>query len=110
MSSHELWMVGVAVAALALVVFLGLIVPRGQERYRRQVENEMVRTTGRSVQLIRSQGGPTYEVVEFRDVHGTRVVGRPAPPSRTVMDREGQEVTVRYRADNPRLFVTEPLR
>ena len=109
MSYHEWWMVGVAVAGVALFVVLAVLVPRGEDRVRKAVEDDMVRTVGRSVQLVRSERGGVYEMIEFQDSSGRKVVGRPAPPSRTITGRQGREVTVRYRADDPRFFLAEPL-
>ncbi len=110
MSFHEWWMVGVAVAGVLLVGVIVLVAPPGRGVRHGALEDGMVRTTGRSVELATTPQGTVYELVEFKDARGTRVTGRPAPPSRTLTNREGKDVVVRYRPDNPRFFVTEPLR
>lgn len=103
------WLVVILVlAVLAYASFLLVVVPRGVRRYRDSLE-DYTRTTGTCRQVIRSRTGAVYEVIEFTDAQGQRIVGRPAGPSRTVTDREGQPVPVRYRPDRPRQFVTEPL-
>ena len=97
-----------ALAALAYAYFLLVVVPRGVRRYRDSLEDDYTRTTGVCRQVVRARTGQVYEVIEFTDAAGQRSVGRPARPSRTVTDREGEQVTVRYRPDDPRQFVSEP--
>ena len=95
------------VVGAGYLFFLLVVVPRGVRRYRDSLD-DYVRTTGTCRQVIRARTGQVYEVVEFTDAAGERIVGRPARPSRTVTDREGEQVTVRYRPDDPRQFVSEP--
>ena len=104
------WLLVVLVlAVLVYAYFMLFVVPRGVRRYRDSLDLDYTRTTGVCRQVIRARTGQVYEVIEFTDAAGERVVGRPVRPSRTVTDREGQPVPVRYRPDHPRHFITEPL-
>ena len=97
------------VVGAGYLFFLLVVVPRGVRRYRDSLEDDYTRTTGVCRQVVCARTGQVYEVIEFTDAAGQRIVGRPARPSRTVTDREGQPVPVRYRPGHPRQFVTEPL-